>query len=138
MQIIIFRSKTWFFSLHRHTILTTATEHRFTIPFLYTYTYQIVLSHLRHGSRAVFTNSLFASYTLHPYTNKYTSSTASISYSEQRCNESPPPSKRDWASVPDGHVILLPGLRWPSKGWRCLSTDCRMLALEFTASTLHF
>ncbi|KAH3735551.1 hypothetical protein DPMN_042087 [Dreissena polymorpha] len=48
-----------------------------------------------------------------------------------------PPSKRDWSSVPDEAITLVQGLRWPPKGWRNLSPDCRLLALEYAATNIH-
>ncbi|KAH3856004.1 hypothetical protein DPMN_098584 [Dreissena polymorpha] len=47
-----------------------------------------------------------------------------------------PPSKRDWSSVPDEAITLVQGLRWPPKGWRNLSPDCRLLALEYAATSI--
>ncbi|KAH3703182.1 mucin-2-like [Dreissena polymorpha] len=47
-----------------------------------------------------------------------------------------PPSKRDWSSVPDEAITLVQGLRWPPKAWRNLSPDCRLLALEFAATSI--
>ncbi|KAH3695094.1 hypothetical protein DPMN_082548 [Dreissena polymorpha] len=47
-----------------------------------------------------------------------------------------PSAKRDWATVEEESVVLLPNLLWPPKNWRPLNPDQRLLAVEFACMSL--
>ncbi|KAH3755739.1 hypothetical protein DPMN_190438 [Dreissena polymorpha] len=47
-----------------------------------------------------------------------------------------PSAKRDWATVEEESILLLPNLLWPPKNWRRLTPDQRLLAVEFASMSL--
>ncbi|KAH3778283.1 hypothetical protein DPMN_179738 [Dreissena polymorpha] len=47
-----------------------------------------------------------------------------------------PSAKRDWATVEEESVVLLPNLLWSSKDWRRLTPDQRLLAVEFASMSI--
>ncbi|KAH3727886.1 hypothetical protein DPMN_053832 [Dreissena polymorpha] len=47
-----------------------------------------------------------------------------------------PSAKRDWVTVEEESVVLLPNLLLPPKNWRRLTLDQRLLAVEFASMSL--
>ncbi|KAH3741266.1 hypothetical protein DPMN_047988 [Dreissena polymorpha] len=47
-----------------------------------------------------------------------------------------PSAKRDWATVEEESILVLPNLLWPPKNWRRLTPDQRLLAVEFASMSL--